>query len=137
MLRKSPNVNSPLADTTDAPKSLLRLFPLEVGKAGRPELLRRHPANRVVDAGRAREERHPELPQRAPADLGEADLQHHLLTAGAAGQLEQVDDLQLRRPWRAAISAARSETWLLDTWPDRITASPLALTRMSSPGKSC
>ena len=35
-----------------------------------------------------------------------------------------------------AISAARSDTLLLDTAPDRMIASSVALTWMSSPGKS-
>ena len=68
--------------------------------------------------------------------LREPHLQHHLLALAAAGQLQHVDDLQLRRASPSAISPARSITALLDTLPDRISASSVTLTRMSSPGNS-
>ena len=77
----------------------------------------------------------PELGERAPIDLGEPHLQHHLLALAAAGDLQHVDDLAFADD-AVAISPARSMTVVLDTWPDRMIASSLTLTAMSSPGNS-
>src|SRR4029453_7514885 len=47
--------------------------------------------------GAVQEQREAELGQGLAIDLGEAHLQHHLLALGAAGHLQHVDDLALRR----------------------------------------
>ena len=66
-----------------------------------------------------------------------ADLQHHLLALGAAGQLQHVDDVGLARHRRRRSRPARSMTALLETLPVRMMLSSFIATRMSSPGKSC
>ena len=75
-------------------KSLKTSPPSFVVEVGRRELLRRHAAGRV---GTGREEVDTELLDGAAVDLGDADLQHHLLALRAAGQLQQVDDAGLAR----------------------------------------
>ena len=76
-LRKSLNSSPPGAESS---------------KSGAGELLRRHAARR---GGACRNHRQPELLDRAAVDLGDADLQHHLLAPRAARQLQQVDDAGL------------------------------------------
>ena len=107
---------------------------LRVVEVRRGELLgRRAAANRSC---RREEERDAELLQHAAVHLGEAHLQQHLLALAAARHLQQVDDRRASAADACAISPARSMTLVLDTWPDRIVASSLALTWMSSPGNS-
>ena len=48
-------------------------------------------------SGRSSEKGDAQLLRRAAIDLCEPNLQHHLLTFAATGQLEQVDQLELRR----------------------------------------
>ena len=94
----------------------------------------------VVRAGpilvRLRKRTTPSFLEHAPVDLGEADLQQHLLALAAARHLQQVDHRRAWRPTAWAISPARSMTFVLETWPDRIVESSLVLTWMSSPGNS-
>ena len=79
---------------------------------------------------------HAQLLDGPAVHLGEPHLQHHLLAAGPAGQLQQVDDLRLRRARLRRSRRPCSMTAVLDTWPDRISASSLSVAVMSSPGKS-
>jgi hypothetical protein len=64
------------------------------GRKSARELLRGRSRGEVLAQG---EEREAELLERPPVDLSEPDLQHHLLALAAAGYLQQVDDLGLRR----------------------------------------
>ena len=63
-------------------------------EAGRRELLRRRSGRAL---SRRDEEAGAELGQRAAIDLGESHLQHDLLALLAAGELQHVDDFDLRR----------------------------------------
>ena len=87
-------------------------------------------ADRVVDAGRAGEERHAELGQRAAADLGEAHAQQHLVRSAAPAALQQRDDVLLlldvaggdgHRPCRRPPC--------VDTLPDSTTCLAVAVRR--------
>ena len=75
-------------------KSLKTSPPLLVVEVRRRELLR---GQRPVASGPGREEVDAELLDGAAVDLRDAHLQHHLLALGAAGQLQQVDDVGLAR----------------------------------------
>ena len=114
-------------------KSLNTRPPASSSKFGARELLRRRrgAANRCASTKRLT----PELVQRPAVHLGEADLQHDLLALVAAGHLQHVDDVRFDAD-ASAISPARSMTFVLETLPDRMVASSLVLTSMSSPGNS-
>ena len=73
------------------------LGPFEIVEAWRRELLGGRPSEGVGHPGGTREQRHPEFHQCATAHFGKSHLQHHLLTAGTARELQQVDNLRFRR----------------------------------------
>ena len=98
---------------------------------GRRELLRRRAAGIVLPVD---DEVGAQLGQRAAIDLGEAHLQHHLLALLAARELQHVDDFHLRRTGLRDLRGPQRDVVVRDA-PDRMIASSVALTVMSSPGK--
>ena len=65
-------------------------------EAGSGELLRRRSSNPVLVAAVPREERGARFRDGAAIDLGDANLEHHLLVLRPAGQIEHVDHFGLR-----------------------------------------
>src|SRR5207245_11497 len=68
---------------------------LQLVESHRRKLLRRHSADRVLDARGAREERGSKLSQSAPADFSKADAQQHLVARRTSLQLNERGDLLL------------------------------------------
>ena len=135
--RKSLNVNLPDALVTSLPKLLLAFVHWRSENSARGNCWVVALANRVLDAGRARQQVDAELRHRAAVHFGEADAEQHLVARRPVANLEQREHFFFLVHVAGGEVHGLSMTSLFETRPDRTTFLPLLSALIDSPGSSC